>query len=318
MDRRTFLTTTGAGSASLLLGNMITNSLNTLNIGMIGLDTSHSTAFTKIINEQYAGFRVSHAFPFGSQTIASSYSRIPRYTEEVKSYGVEIVDTIETLLDQVDAVLLETNDGRLHLAQAQQVFRAGKMVFIDKPLAASLHDVITIFNLAEQADVPIFSSSSLRFSPTTVAVQQGAIGEVIGADIYSPAKLEPTHPDLFWYGIHGIESLFTVMGPGCQAVQRTYTPDADVVVGKWADGRIGTFRGLRAGKSGYGGTAYGTTGISPAGVYEGYEHLVKEILAFFKSGHPPVSKEETIEIFKFMDAAERSKEEGGKWVEVSY
>ncbi len=47
-------------------------------------------------------------------------------------------------------------------------------------------------------------------------------------------------------------------------------------------------------------------------VNDGYAPLVREIVQFFQTGRPPVSNEETLEIFAFLDAAQRSKEAGGK------
>ena len=219
-------------------------------VGMIGLDTSHSTAFTRILNDSAAapdvsGFRVVAAYPYGSRTIASSATRIPGYTEEVRKMGVEIVGSIEELLRRVDVVLLETNDGRLHLEQALAVIRAGKPLFIDKPIAASLADAVAIFEAARRHGVPVFSSSSLRYASGAQAARAGKLGRVIGADAFSPATLEPTHPDLFWYGVHGVEMLFTAMGTGVQEVVRVHTDSTDVVVGRWADGRVGTFRVTR-------------------------------------------------------------------------
>src|SRR5690606_18973123 len=136
--------------------------------------------------------------------------------------------------------------------------KAGKPMFIDKPLAGTLADALLILREAKQANVPVFSSSSLRFVPGALAARNGSVGNVTGCDAYSPASLEPTHPDLFWYGIHGVETLFTVMGPGCEEVVRMKADNTDVVVGRWNGDRIGTFRGIRASKLGYGGTAYGT------------------------------------------------------------
>lgn len=321
MKRRKFVQTSSLAGAGLWLApNLgLSNPLQPVDdvkVGIIGLDTSHSPAFTKILNAAGTGFRVTHAYPHGSRDIESSVSRIPRYTEELKGLGVSIADSLEAMLPQVDAVLLETNDGRRHLEQAEVVFKAGKKMFIDKPMAASLEDVIRIFDLAEQYRIPTFSASSLRFAPSTMAVRGGKIGQVTGADVYSPCTLEKTHPDLFWYGIHGVESLFTVMGTGCQTVRRIHREGMDIVIGEWADGRIGTFRGIRDGKTGYGGTAFGTEGIAPAGVYEGYEPLVQEIMQFFKTDKSPIPQEETIEIFAFMAAADESKKKGGKPVSV--
>lgn len=290
-------------------------------VGIIGLDTSHSPAFTKAINTSeegiFAEFEVVAAYPKGSLVIESSYSRIPRYTEAVKELGVEIVGSIDELLDRVDVVLLETNDGQRHLEQVLPVLQAGKPVFVDKPIAASLVDAVKIFDAAEKYEVPLFSASSLRYAKNALAVRGGdTIGRVVGATTYSPATLEEHHPDLYWYGIHGVELLYTAMGPGCETVRRVSTDGADVVVGTWEDGRIGTFRGMREGPHDYGGTAFGSEEILPLGPYQGYEPLVKDILTFFKTGEPPVTREETLEIYAFMTAADESKRRGGEAVSI--
>lgn len=291
-----------------------------IRVGIIGLDTSHSPAFTEVINGSdegiFGNFEVVAAYPKGSLVIESSYSRIPEYTEEVKDLGVEIVDSIEELIARVDVVLLETNDGQRHLEQVLPVLKAGKPVFVDKPIAASLSDAIKIFDAAEKYDVPLFSASSLRYAKNALSVREGMIGRVVGATTYSPATLEEHHPDLFWYGIHGVELLYTAMGTGCKTVTRVTSEKTDVVVGKWEDGRIGTFRGMREGPHDYGGTAFGSEEIVPLGPYQGYEPLVEDILTFFKTGEPPVSREETLEIYAFMAAADESKRRGGQPVRV--
>lgn len=293
-----------------------------LKLGIIGLDTSHAVAFTKILNDPKAsddvsGCRVVAAYPKGSPDIASSVERVPKYTEEVKALGVEIVDSIDELVKRVDCVLLETNDGRPHLEQVLPVLRAKKPCFIDKPIAASLADAVAIYAAAEKHGVPIFTSSSLRYTEGAQKLRSGAFGEIFGCDTYSPCSIEKTHPDLFWYGIHGIESLFTVMGPGCERVTRVSTPSAEIVVGVWKDGRVGTFRGIKSGPTGYGGTAYTTKGIQQIGPYGGYRPLVVEIVKCFRSGKPPISAAESLEIYAFMEAADESKRQDGKAVAVA-
>ncbi len=287
-----------------------------LRVGIIGLDTSHAIAFTKILNAadvkpELAGCRVVAAYPHGSPDIESSTSRIPKYTAQIQEMGVEIVNSIDKLLTKVDVVLLETNDGRPHLKQAMKVLQAGKPVFIDKPVAGSLLDAIVIYEQASRLNVPLFSCSSLRFSREVVEMRNGAVGKVIGCDAFSPCPLEPTHPDLFWYGIHGVETLFTVMGTGCKNVVRVKTAGTDLVVGKWEDGRIGTFRGIRNGRRGNGGTAFGTKGIQTFGRPDRYEPMLVEIIKFFRTGKPPVSADQTLEIYAFMEAADESREKGG-------
>lgn len=292
-----------------------------LRIGIIGLDTSHSLAFTKVINGATEGplseCRVTAAYPHGSPDIESSTSRIPKYTAEMQGMGITITDSIPALLEQVDAVLLETNDGRPHLEQVAPVLEAGKRCFIDKPIAGSLVDCLAIFKLSDHHGVPVFSSSSLRYGKDTQAARNGSLGDITGCSTWSPCSLEETHPDLFWYGIHGVESLFTVMGPGVESVVRAQTKDFELVTGVWADGRIGTFRGLRAGKRSYGGTAFGTKGNGPVGGYDGYAPLVEEIVAFFQTGVVPIDPQETIDIYAFMEAADESKRQGSVMVSVS-
>lgn len=292
-----------------------------LKIGIIGLDTSHSPAFTQSLNgpevrPEFAGCRITAAYPPGSADIPSSVSRIPEYTAKVQALGVEIVDSLPALIARVDAVLLETNDGRPHWEQVLPVLKAGKPVFIDKPIAASLEDTLAIFIAAEHLKVPVFSASALRFTPSTLAIRAGQLGPVTGCDAFSPASLEATHPDLYWYAIHGVETLFTVMGPGCVEVSRMQSPDFESVTGRWADGRIGTFRGIRRGGSGYGGTAFGEKGVQPLGNFAGYDPLLVEIIKFFRNGEPPVAAAETIEIYAFMSAADLSKQRGGGPINV--
>ncbi len=294
----------------------------TLRAGIIGLDTSHAPAFAELLNGpqavgDLARVRIVAAFPGGSPDIPASADRVAGYTKQYRDLGIEIVDSVEALLPKVDVVLLESVDGRPHLAQVLPVLRAKKPVFIDKPVAGSLADAVAIFEATQRFNVPCFSSSSLRFSPGILGMRNDPrVGAVLGCEARGPCSLEPHHPDLFWYGIHGVETLFTIMGPGCVAVSRVQTDGTDLVVGRWSDGRIGTFRGLRAGAHGYGATVYGDKGIAPSGGYEGYEPLVREIVKFFKTGKPPVSAQETLEIYAFMEAADESKRRDGATVTI--
>lgn len=306
---------------SFLLIGFSLSAQKEMKIGIIGLDTSHSTAFTKFLNsldkkDEFKEFRIVAAYPYGSKTIKSSYDRIPGYIEQVEKLGVEIVPSIAALLEKVDCVLLETNDGNLHLEQAYEVFKSGKIVFIDKPIGANLAQAIAIFQLAKQYNVPVFSSSALRYVDQSQKLRNGELGKVLGADTYSPAHLEPSHSDLAWYGIHGVETLFTVMGIGCISVNRMSSEGTDFVVGRWNDGRIGTVRGARTGKAPYGGTAVTDQGVVSTGAYSGYEPLLAEILKFFKTRIPPVTEKETLEIFTFIEAADVSKSKGGKIISM--
>ena len=293
-----------------------------LRAGIIGLDTSHVLAFTQTLNkapknpadaDKVAGVKVVAAYPQGSKDIQSSTSRVPEYTAKVKDLGVEIVDSVDDLVKKVDCVFLESNDGRVHLEQVLPVLAAHKPVFIDKPIAGSLADTIRILNAAKKAGVPMFCSSSLRFGKAVQEVHNGSIGKVKSAETFSPAHLEVTHPDLYWYGVHGCEALYTVMGTGCISVKRSTTDDGKIqVTGTWPDGRVGIFREENGkDRRGYGGKAVGEKGEAAIGSYDGYDPLLFAILQMFRTGVPPVSADETLELYAFMEAADESKRRNG-------
>lgn len=331
--RREFLSGLAIAGAGLTLVNptqVLASSLSQkiTRIGIIGLDTSQVTMIISHINnipgpgydvvqpvwdKSFEGFKVTAAYPYGSKKIESSIRQIPTYVSKMKENGVEVVDSIQTLISQVDAVMLMTFDGHPRVEQAMQVIKAGKPLFINKPFAASLKDVIIIMEAAKKYNCPIFSSSPTRYLKGAQAARNGEIGDIMGADSYSGCPLEPTHPDFYWYGIHGIEILFTMMGKDCQTVQRKHTQNTDHIMGIWDNDRIGTYRGIRKGKVTHSGVAYGLNEILPAGSFNdvGHRPLVIEMLRFFKTGISPVSMEETLAIHVFMEAADESKRLGG-------
>ncbi len=308
------LTTTLAGPAATAAD---------LRIGIIGLDTSHVIAFTKLINDagdpqHVAGGKVVAAFKGGSADIESSASRVEGYTKElVEKYGVKVYDTIPELCRNVDAVLLESVDGRPHLEQVKPVFAAGKPVFIDKPVAGSLRDAVEIFRLAAEAKVPCFSSSSYRYYQSLQDVLKQDIGDVRSCISIGPCHLEPHHPDLFWYGVHATEALFTVMGAGCETVVRTTTPDTDVVTGTWKDGRVGTLHGIRTSGTPHKVVVFGSKAVAEQENSGDYAPLVVEIMKFFQTGVAPVPAEVTVNMFAFMEAADESKRQGGAPIRIS-
>lgn len=288
-----------------------------IRIGIVGLDTSHVIVFAKTFNvptdpNYLPGAKVVAGFKGGSPDVASSASRVDEFTKQlVDTYGVKIYDSIEELAKNVDAIMIEAVDGRPHLDQFRRVLSAKKPVFIDKPLAGSLKDAVEIVRLAKESGVAIFSSSSLRYPAEPIPPKLAKIGEVSTAYSVGPAELEPHHPDLYWYGIHSVEALYTVMGAGCTQVVRTHTPTVDVVTGLWPNGRVGTAQGNRAGYKGYSVTVVGTKGTAVVGDKQGYKGLSVEVLKFFQTGVSPVTPETTLEIMAFMEAADESKRRGG-------
>ncbi|MBO5642647.1 MAG: Gfo/Idh/MocA family oxidoreductase [Kiritimatiellae bacterium] len=323
MIKQTLFAATIVASAALF------GATNEKRIGIIGLDTSHSTKFADIVNVQKpdscAGFKVTSAYKWGSKDIFSSTNRYPKYIEHMNKLGVKIYEDLDEMIASVDFILLETNDGREHLWQAEKVFKAGKPCYIDKPLAASFADAAKIVELGRKYNAKWFTTSGLRYGETMRNARAGKYGKIIGAAMCSPSHfaLNNTHSEYYWYAIHGFEPLLTIMGTGVEKVRTIRNEGVDIVTGVWKDGRIGTLRALTAGGLYiYGGyiipeNPWEGSAFIPISTNPGYGPLVGEIIEFFKTGKAPVSDEETLELFRFMEAASISAREGGREVKLS-
>jgi len=295
-----------------------------INLGIVDFDTSHVVAFTQRLNhigvseEQWVdGAKIVIGCP--GESIMSP-ERIPEYTKTMKEFGVELVDKPEDIIGKVDGVLVESVDGSVHYERAKPFIEAGLPTYIDKPFACSVKDAKALVELADKNGVPLFSSSSPRYALEIVALKEkeGEIGKVIGADTYSPASLSPRNPGLFNYGIHAVEPLYALMGPGCESVRSVSTEGVDVVTGLWKDGRVGVVRGIRAGSGGFGFTAFCEKSIQSATIDSGYiyRELLKRIVEMFQTGKPPIDISETVEIVAFIEAANKSGEQGAKRVSL--
>jgi predicted dehydrogenase len=285
-----------------------------LRAGIIGTDTSHVPEFTNLfrLHPEWK-IKVVAAFKGGSPDLPDSANRVDRFAALIHDkFGVKFVGSVEELVQVVDVVLLESVDGRPHLAQATPVLRAGKRLFIDKPLAASLEDARRIVQLSQETGTPFFSCSSYRFHPDIPKLRDdpgvGRVSRVQASSEFS--KLE-FHPDLYFYGIHGVEALYAVMGTGCVSVSRKVENGADITTGQWKDGRTGVYYGSAKGAKVPTIRVWGTEGSIEAYGDGGYEPLLRAMAQFFQTGRPPVNPDETIEIFEFMTAAQRSSEHGG-------
>jgi predicted dehydrogenase len=285
-----------------------------LRAGIIGTDTSHVPAFTATFESHPEWkIKVVAAFKGGSPDVPISANRVEGFAKTIQDkHGVEIVESIEALLAKVDVVLLESVDGRPHLAQVTPVLKARKRVFVDKPLAASFEDARRILQISKETGTPLFSSSSARFHPDIVRLRANpGVGKVTKVQASYALSPLPFHPDLFYYGIHGVEALYAVMGTGCVGVSRKIEGDTDITTGKWKDGRVGVYYALKSGEKQPVIRIWGDKGTTESSGPEGYDGLVTAIAEFFHTGRTPVAPAQTLEIFEFMTAAQLSKERGG-------
>ena len=292
-----------------------------LRAGIIGTDTSHVPAFTKAFRDHPEWrIKVVAAFKGGSPDFPVSANRVDGFAKTIQNdYGVELVDSIDALVAKVDVVLLESVDGRPHLAQVTPVLKAKKPVFVDKPLAASVEDARRIAALVKETGTPLFTSSSVRFHPDISRMRKvDSIGKVQRVQANYQLNVVPFHPDLYYYGIHGVEALYAVMGTGCTTLTRKVTPDSDVTTCTWKDGRVGVYNALlKPGEKQPVLELTGSSGTASTGPPSNYDGLVATIAEFFHTGRSPVPIAETLEILEFMTAAQISKDKGGAPVQLA-
>lgn len=324
----------------LFFGSLFAQESKTVKVGILGIDNYQSVAYTQLFNDpkatgDLAGLKVVAAFPsIASSDIPESVDSLPKWKDALVKYGVKMVGSVDELLGSCDVVMIMSLDGRRHLGEATQVLKAGKPVYIGRPIASNFEDAVSILRLAEKTKTPCWTSSQHRFSPGFIGMKNHPeVGNVLGCEIYGGCPTVPHHSELYWHALHSIETIYSIMGTGCVSVSCTSTPVAESITGTWSDGRLATYRGIKKGAVKYSGTVFGEKGVSVTGVYGhgvpvkgvvptndkymGYEGIAIEIAKFFKGGPVPVSIKETMEILAFMEAAQESKSKNGVNIQIA-
>jgi len=314
-------------------------------VGLLGIDNFGSIAYTEFLNKPHAegvfeGVCVVAAYPVISETYPDSEKLQEQWKAQLLTLyqnpkdpkdavpPIEMVGSIDELLKKCDAVMIFSMDGTKHLAQATPVLKAGKRLFISRPIASSPEDAVAIFKLAAETKTPCWASSQHRFSGGFSGMRNHPeVGQVLGCDVYGGWTVNAPAADQFTRPLHSLETMYAIMGPGVVSVTCTSTPITELITATWKDGRVGTYRGIKEGAVKYSATVFGDKGVSTAGIYGhgvpvkgvvptddkyvGYEGLAIEMAKFLKGGPAPVSPAETLEIFALMQAAEESKANQG-------
>lgn len=295
-----------------------------IRLGIVDCDTSHVVAFTQRLNhtgiadDQWVdGAQVVAAVPLGSLV---SPERVEPFTDQLRAYGVEIVDRPGQLLGRIDGVLVEAVDGSVHRERVLPFIEAGLPVWVDKPFTCTTLDARALVDAAQRRNVPLMSASALRYDLPVLDVQRrrDEVGAVLGVDAYTPAAQHPRNPGFFHYAVHGVEIVYALMGTGCRRVRCVRQEGVDLAVGEWEEGRTATVRGTRQGTYGLGFTAFTEKQIIAArssSYY--YRELLKQIVKMMETGSSPLSGEELIEVVAFQEAANASMAAGGDAVRVT-
>jgi hypothetical protein len=263
---------------------------------------------------------VVKALPGGSKLFSSSYNRVEQITKNMKELGIEIVDSLEAVGEDVDAIMLESVDGRQHLEQFKVLVKFGKPIFIDKPFTCSYPDAKAIADLAAENNVPIMTASAIRYAAGLSELNKTG-NKIHTCDTFGPMAILDDYPGYFWYGIHTVEMLYSFMGAGCVELKVEMSDNLDITIAKWNDGRVATLRGARFDGGGY---SFGCTISTDQGIEFSltaneppfYACLLKKIIPFFQTGKSPIAIEESLETIAFIDAMNESYNNNGKVIEL--
>lgn len=296
-----------------------------LKIGFIGLDTSHVSAFARLLNDpqqphHVPGARVTAAWAGGSADFPLSINRVAGFTAELTTdRGVEILSTPEAVAEASDLVFITSVDGRMHLDLLRRTVKYRKPTFIDKPLATSLCDAREIMALAERSGVPVMSSSSLRYSQhLTEALAAGREG-ICGCSLFGPMAEEPTQPGWFWYGIHCVEMMVVVMGLHCRQVRCHRNANHDLLTAVFDDGRVASIHGVRNAHNRFGLVIQrkdGPTYVDASAGVPHYAGLLRAILEHLPRGRSAIPQQEMLHVIEVIEAANASRARDGLAVSI--
>ncbi len=293
----------------------------TLQLGVIGVDSSHLAEFSRRINtlfkDRQTRCHVTQMWTDGRHDMPDD--DVETWRLRARGHGVVDADDLDAMLDAVDGVMVLTVNGARHLDHAAPALRRGLPTYIDKPLTCDLAEARTLLALSREHEARCYSASSLRFADEVAAIDREALGDLVAIDAYGPGELNDAMPRLFHYGVHTIEMVDAIWGRGVRRVRAHITEPRDHVELEYHDGRYARLRMERVGAYDFGATLHGTESVASFRVdfSEVYNRLVAGMVRFFEGGRAPARLEAIVENIAVMEAAHRSIAHGGGWVELS-
>ncbi|MFJ7970201.1 Gfo/Idh/MocA family oxidoreductase [Psychrobacillus sp. NPDC096389] len=286
-----------------------------MNIGLIGLDTSHSEIFTRLLNDHHdlhyiTGAKITHSIPTYSKDLPISSNRFSNYFEIVTNkYEVTPVENLEQFMNAVDAVIIGTVDGRNHLDWFKKIVAYRKPIFIDKPIVMSSVEMGELIELTNKHNTPVMSSSSLRFSESVMKVAKEP--NIRSGYFFGPTPLQVQMPGYFWYGIHLLEMVVTIFGSEVEQMKLEVQPDCEYLHLRFTNGKHVLIQGEDDWHNRFGAVLHLPDQVHLLKLWEEqkpyYAGLIEHVVQFFKTGISPVPLKETAQIIGLIEKINRLK-----------
>ena len=289
-----------------------------IKVAIIGLDTSHSTAFPGLMLDPATdpAFKNNTLIPtrcLRFDTPFQSPEGLDKRQAYLESIGVEVGTDFDWAVADCDAIMMVINDPAYHLEYFEKCAKLGKPIYIDKPVAATVSDTRKIFEIAKKYNVRFFSASSLRFDiDMEEALEQDITPR--SAVVWGPVGIAAAGSSIVWYGVHAFEMLERIMGPGAESVTVVNDEKGHVCTVAYPDGKRGIVE-LNRKSPRYGCVIRNDEGqavlVKCSGRVPYYVRLLTHIEQFFNGDDSAgVALDESMEIMKMLEAAELSSNSG--------
>ncbi len=286
-----------------------------IRVAVIGLDTSHSLEFTRRMqapdcpeDQKVKGMKVVNCMRFS--TPFQSEEGLDERQKQLEEWGVKVTVDFNEAVADCDAIMIEINDPSYHLEYFTKCAEFEKPIFLDKPMADNSKDGKTIYAIAKERNLKVFSASSLRFVPQ-LKEACNTVPAPLFAGIYGALGKAPSGSSIVWYGVHAFEMLQRTMGRGALRVFARKDPAGVVAIVEYQDERRGIVE-LTNDVYQYGGCLRDKEKAAPfvADTARAYSDELVAITKFFNGADAPLELEDTLEVMSMLDAAERSSKTG--------
>jgi predicted dehydrogenase len=275
-----------------------------LRIGIVGAENSHTAAIAKTLN-------VVKAIP--DVSVVSVWGETEAYAAKAADVGKipAIVKNPADMIGHIDAVVTDHRHPQYHLPAMQPFLAARIPMFVDKPFCYRLAEGVDFLARARQAGVPVTSFSTVPLQAAFTTYRKLLAGtKVYGLSSIGPCDIHSQYGNIFFYGIHQIDSLIELGGLDVEAVHVTeFTPKHAVAELYWKSGLMAAMQCLEGWDTGFQFAA--TTSIGPLGIKsvddaDPYLAGMKLFVEMFKTGKEPVSHQRILTPIAVLEALEKS------------
>ncbi len=274
-----------------------------------GYDPDHMAACPYAAIPQYLGANPLNEVGIPNASVTHLWTDDPAEAPGVAAAAKipNIVKRPEDVIGEVDAVIIATDDGADHVRRVRPFVEAGLPVFVDKPMATTSGDLAQFISWRKQR-ARILSSSGMRYAPELAELENERWMWLTSITCKTWER----------YGIHALEPVFKILGPGFSEVRTSPREGADIVTCQHSGGALATIAAVHEAYGSFGVIhAYGGTthrSIQMKDTYSAFRNQMLAVVAWIESGTNPYPFSDTVELMAVILAGIESRKRGGEAV----